>query len=169
MMLKEYLVYLERAHSNKKNNKLIKQRLNKLKPKLVNQIINELHIEAFRVIDCLKCANCCSSISPSVKDNDIIRISKYLRIRPSAVVDNYMLLDDDNDYIMNSSPCPFLLSDNYCSIYESRPTACKGYPHTDFNKVNQLLDLTYKNLEICPAVCYIFEKLRHHKLFKSIS
>ncbi len=29
------------------------------------------------------------------------------------------------------SPCPFLGDDNYCSVYEARPKACREYPHTD--------------------------------------
>lgn len=158
-MKEEYRKYLESAVSKQKENKRVLQKLKKMKPAELNRLINELHDEAFEEIDCLECANCCSSISPAVKDSDITRISKHLRIKPSQIVDKYMRLDDESDYIMNCSPCPFLLPDNYCSIYESRPLACKGYPHTDHNKMHQILDLTLRNTKICPAVCYIFEDL----------
>ena len=159
-MKPEYQQYLNLAQSQKKENKKLLQKLKKLKPKELDNIINSLHDEAFEVIDCLECANCCSSISPSIKDNDIQKIAKTLRIKPSAVVDNYMYLDDEQDYVMKCSPCPFLKKDNYCEIYESRPFACKGYPHTDNNKMSKILDLTLKNTLICPAVCYIFEQLK---------
>ncbi len=159
-MKEEYQKYLNDAVSRKAENKRVLQRLVRLKPTVLNNLINELHYEAFEIIDCLECANCCSSISPAVKDNDIARIAKHLRQKPSQIVKQYMLLDNDKDYIMNCTPCPFLLTDNYCSIYESRPVACKGYPHTDHNKMQSILKLTLKNTEICPAVCYIFEKLR---------
>ena len=162
-MKPEYKQYLNLAESRKKENKKLLQRLKKQKPKDLDKTINELHDQAFEVIDCLECANCCKSISPSVQDNDIQKIAKTLKIKPSAVVSKYMLLDDENDYVMNTAPCPFLMSDNCCEVYTSRPLACKGYPHTDRNKMSQILDLTLKNTMICPAVAYIFEELKKTK------
>ncbi len=159
-MKPEYQQYLNLAQSRKKENKKLLQKLKKIKTKELDKLINDLHEEAFEVIDCLECANCCISISPSIKDNDIQKIAKTLNLKPSAVVSNYMYLDDDHDYVMKNSPCPFLKEDNYCDIYESRPLACKGYPHTDNNKMNRILDLTFKNTLICPAVCFIFEELK---------
>lgn len=159
-MTSEYQHYLSLAQSGKKENKKLISKLKKLKSKELDCIFNDLHNKAFEIIDCLKCANCCSSISPSISDNDIQRIAKTLRVKPSQVVDKYMYLDDEHDYVMNCSPCPFLMKDNYCDIYNSRPLACKGYPHTDRNKMNQILNLTLKNTEICPAVSYIFEELK---------
>ena len=134
-----------------------------MKPALLNKLINNMHAEAFEIIDCLECANCCSSISPAVTDNDISKISKHLRKKPNKVVQEYMLLDNDKDYVMNRTPCPFLMPDNCCNIYDSRPLACKGYPHTDHNKMHQILQLTLRNTEVCPAVCYIFERLNSIK------
>lgn len=159
-MKPEYKQLLNLAESRKKENKKLVQRLKRQKPKDLDKTINALHEQAFEVIDCLECANCCKSISPSVKDNDIQKIARSLKIKPSAVVNKYMYLDDEQDYVMNVSPCPFLMADNYCEIYNSRPLACKGYPHTDRNKMNQILDLTLKNTLICPAVSYIFEELK---------
>ncbi len=162
-MKPEYQQYLNLAESRKKENKKLLQKLKKVKPKELDKIINELHEEAFEIIDCLECANCCKSISPSVQDKDIQKIAKSLRIRPSTVVSKYMYLDDEQDYVMSESPCPFLLEDNYCNIYNARPLACKGYPHTDRNKMHQILNLTLKNTLICPAVSYIFEELKKRK------
>lgn len=156
----DYRKYMDLAQSRKKENKKLLQKLKKQKPKDLDNVIHALHEEAFEVIDCLECANCCKSISPSVKDNDIQKIARSVKLKPSAVVEKYMLLDEEDDYVMNVSPCPFLMDDNYCRIYEARPLACKGYPHTDRNKMSQLLDLTLKNTQICPAVCYIFEELK---------
>jgi Fe-S-cluster containining protein len=69
-------------------------------------------------------------------------------------------MDEDGDFILNHAPCPFLGADNYCSIYESRPDACREYPHTNRKKVVQIMDLTYRNTLVCPAVLEIAEKLR---------
>jgi hypothetical protein len=160
---KEYKKYIQSALSRRKENKRVVHRLKKMKPALLNKLINNMHAEAFEIIDCLECANCCSSISPAVTDNDISKISKHLRKKPNKVVQEYMLLDNDKDYVMNRTPCPFLMLDNCCSIYDSRPLACKGYPHTDHNKMHQILQLTLRNTEVCPAVCYIFERLNSIK------
>ncbi len=159
-MKPEYQHYLNLAQSRKKENKKLLQKLKKLKPKELDARINNLHDDAFEKIDCLECANCCISISPAIVDNDIKRISKAIKTKPSTIVDKYMYLDNEQDYVMKCSPCPFLMKDNYCEIYESRPLACKGYPHTDINKMSKILDLTFKNTLICPAVCYIFEELK---------
>ncbi|MFZ9981444.1 MAG: YkgJ family cysteine cluster protein [Cyclobacteriaceae bacterium] len=61
---------------------------------------------------------------------------------------------------MKSSPCPFLGDDNYCSVYEVRPKACREYPHTDRRKVSQILDLTFRNTLVCPAVLNILDRVR---------
>lgn len=155
-----YRKYLNIALSKKNENQRLIKKLGKLPSKKTTHLINQLHENAFDNIDCLQCANCCSSISPIVTDRDISRLSKATKQKPSKLVSDYLLLDHENDYVMNCTPCPFLLPDNYCLYYESRPLACKGYPHTDSDKIGRKLKLTLKNTEICPAVCYIFEELK---------
>lgn len=143
----------------KENNKFFK-RLKKVKPKLLDKIIHPIHQEVFECTDCLECANCCTTTGPLFTDKDISRIAKYLRIKPSDFVDRYLRIDEDNDYVLQSVPCTFLREDNYCSIYEVRPKACREYPHTDRIKQYQLLKLTEKNVDVCPAVFEIVEKLK---------
>ena len=71
-----------------------------------------------------------------------------------------MRIDEDRFYVLKTVPCTFLGPDNYCSIYDARPKACREYPHTDRIKQSQLLKLTEKNVEVCPAVFEIVEKLK---------
>ena len=150
----------EQVKIKQKENKKFFKRLKKVKPKLLDKIIHPIHLEVFECTDCLKCANCCTTTGPLFTDKDISRIAKYLRIKPSKFVDIYLKIDEDNDYVLQSVPCTFLGEDNYCSIYEVRPKACRGYPHTDRIKQYQLLELTNKNLDICPAVFQIVERLK---------
>lgn len=151
--------HTEKAKLAQKKNKKLAQALRKKKPKNLDSITQELHLEAFSHIDCLDCANCCKSISPIVTDKDIQRIAKHLRIRPAQMVEQYLLLDEEHDYVFRQQPCPFLGTDNYCSIYDVRPKACREYPHTDREKFHQLLNLSVKNTSICPAVLEVFEGL----------
>lgn len=120
---------------------------------------HKLHQEAFRKIDCLVCANCCKTTSPIFRDVDIKRLSKRLRMPESKFIDTYLKIDEDRDYVLQSSPCAFLGDDNYCSVYEDRPLACREYPHTDRKNMYQILSLTRKNMEVCPAVSYIMKEI----------
>ena len=136
------------------------QRLRKAPQRELDDTIHALHEEAFEKIDCLTCGNCCKTTSPIFYQKDIERLAKHFRITPSEVIKNYLHLDGDNDFVLNSSPCVFLDEDNFCTVYESRPTACREYPHTNRKRMYQLLDLSAKNALICPAVFYIFKKLQ---------
>ena len=152
----------ERADKEAPKTKAFFQKLKKRKPAKLDDIVQELHEEAFETIDCLACANCCKTISPIITDRDIDRMAKALRVRPSELIDRHLHLDSDGDYVYNSQPCPFLMADNYCSIYESRPKACREYPHTDRRKFDQLLNLTLKNTYVCPAAFSIVENMKKH-------
>lgn len=147
------------AISEEKNKKLF-AKLKRTKPKDLDRNVHQFHEEAFEHIDCLTCANCCKTTSPIFYQKDLERAAKHLRISPSQFLQTYLHMDEDGDFVLNEAPCPFLGSDNYCSIYESRPTACREYPHTNRKKMVQIMDLTMKNTMVCPAVLEIAEKLR---------
>lgn len=148
------------AQNKSKENKAFLTRLKKKKPKDLDENAQDLHHQVFEYTNCLECANCCKSISPIVIDRDIDRLAKYLRIKPSAVIEQYLHLDEDGDYVFNETPCPFLMPDNYCMVYESRPRACREYPHTDRKRFFQISSLTYKNTFVCPAVFDVVEGLK---------
>jgi uncharacterized protein len=118
-----------------------------------------LHDEAFQQVDCLDCSACCKNYSPRFNTTDIRRISKYLRMKESQFIDTYLKLDTDHDYVVKSTPCPFLSSDNYCSIYEVRPRDCERFPYTDEDVFIKKKNITLKNATFCPAVVFVLERL----------
>jgi len=148
------------AQQKKKENKKFIQSLKRLNPSKLDQLIHALHEDVFDEIDCLHCANCCRSLGPRLTERDISTLSKYLGIRANQFIDSYLRIDEDMDFVFKTMPCPFLGDDNYCRVYEARPKACREYPHTDRDKFYQLLDLSLKNAETCPAVLEIFERAR---------
>lgn len=150
----------QQAASAEPENKKLFDKLKRTKPKNLDEVMGELHEEVFEDIDCLQCANCCKTTSPIFYQKDIERIAKRLRLKPSQFIDKYLHIDEDNDYVLNEAPCPFLDNDNYCLIYEDRPTACREYPHTNRKRFHQILNLTLRNTFICPAVFQIIEKLK---------
>jgi len=117
------------------------------------------HIKTFKGIDCLECANCCKTTSPIFRKVDIDRISKSMGMKSGKFENEFLRVDEDGDFVLKSSPCYFLGNDNKCSIYEVRPLACREYPHTDRKNMFQILDLTAKNVEICPAVAKIVAEI----------
>ena len=158
-MIDEYQKMLSQAQQETKSIKKVIARLRKMRKGDVDKKIHQLHQKAFAKIDCLECANCCKTTGPLFTNKDINSIAGHLNITPNAFIDKYLRIDEDKDYVLQTVPCPFLGNDNYCSIYEFRPKACREYPHTD--RVNQLgiLKLTEKNVSICPAVADIISHL----------
>jgi len=127
-----------------------------------NKVLKQLpalHEEAFEKIDCLKCANCCKHYSPRFKTPDIKRIARHLRMKESDFIDTYLMLDEEGDYVVKQHPCPFLGADNYCTIYEQRPSDCHRFPYTDEDVLIKRPRITLKNSSFCPIVHFVLEKL----------
>lgn len=143
---KAFGAYLQRADKNK-----------------VLKALPRLHEEAFEKIDCLQCAACCKSYSPRFKTPDVKRISKHLGQKEGEFIDTYLKVDEEGDFVVKSTPCPFLGSDNACSIYEVRPSDCARFPYTDEDVIIKRQALTLKNASFCPIVYYVLDSLQEMK------
>ncbi|RMA56718.1 YkgJ family cysteine cluster protein [Ulvibacter antarcticus] len=150
----------QHAKDTHKENKKYFDGLKKRPPKHLDALMQELHDAEFERTDCLKCANCCKTTGPLFTDKDVERIAKHFRMKEQKFIETYLRIDEDNDYVLQSVPCSFLGSDNYCSIYEVRPKACREFPHTDRKKFQQISNLTLKNVAICPAAFNIVEAMK---------
>ena len=127
-----------------------------------NQVLASLpvlHEEAFSRINCLECANCCKNYSPRFKTPDIKRIARHLGMKESVFIETYLEVDDDGDFVVKTRPCPFLGVDNFCSIYEERPSDCRRFPYTDEDVIIKRKALTLKNSTFCPITYYVLERL----------
>ena len=150
----------KQAKDKHKENKTFFTKLKKKPPKQLDYLMQELHEKEFERTDCLECANCCKTTGPLFTDKDIQRIAKHFNTKAQQFIELYLRLDEDNDYVLQNVPCVFLGSDNYCSIYEVRPKACREFPHTDRKKFQQISNLTMKNVAICPAAYNIVEAMK---------
>ena len=139
---KQYKQFLQRANKNK-----------------VLRALPELHDTAFKKVDCLKCANCCKNYSPRFKTPDIKRIARHLNLKEGDFINRYLYVDNEGDYVLKSKPCPFLGTDNFCSIYEVRPSDCRRFPYTDEDVILKRPTLTLTNSGFCPIVYFVLEKL----------
>jgi uncharacterized protein len=139
---KKYAQFLSRANKN-----------------AVLKKLPDLHEEAFSKIDCLDCAACCKNYSPRFKGPDIRRISKHLKMKETEFTEKYLRVDEDEDYVAKTKPCPFLGEDNFCGIYDVRPSDCHRFPYTDEDVIFKRQKLTLTNASFCPAVYYVLDKL----------
>jgi Fe-S-cluster containining protein len=164
-MAKRFIIYdinsLKTAAENTKSSseKLFKS-IDKKVPAGFDNLVHNLHEEIFKSINCLSCGNCCKVLGPRIINQDVDRLSKYLKIKQNSFIDKYLKIDEDNDFVFKKMPCPFIDSENYCKVYSVRPKACREYPHTNRRKFHQLLNITLKNTFICPAVYAIVEELK---------
>lgn len=133
---------------------------NKKKIEASDLKIQDFHNRISSRTDCLACGNCCRSLGPRITDKDVERLSKALKMKSASFIQTYLKIDEDGDMVFKSLPCPFLGVDNYCSVYESRPKACREYPHTDRKKFFQIYMLSVKNAETCTIVYEVMEEIK---------
>lgn len=165
-ILPEYEKLLFSARAKQKENKIFLHKLKKQNPTDLDIVTNDFHDEAFKKIDCLKCANCCSTSGPLFKNRDIDKLSAELKMRSSQFTDKYLHVDEEGDWVLNSLPCSFLGKDNYCTVYSARPNACREFPHTQMRNIVAKLPITFLNSMICPAVAQVVEDLKGHYIKK---
>jgi Fe-S-cluster containining protein len=158
----EYQKILEIAKRKQKENKTFLKKLKNINPSDLDFVTNEFHDKAFSKIDCMKCANCCTTTGPLLKNRDINTLSSHHNIRPSDFTEKYLRTDEDGDYVFKKMPCPFIGDDNHCSVYSYRPRACRDFPHTQQRNIKEKLPVTYLNTLICPAVAIVVDHLKMH-------
>lgn len=154
----KYQEDIDKAKNNQEEFRKLMAKLKKKKPKQLDVLFHQEHDRVFEEIDCLECANCCKTTSPIFRDIDVARISKKFKTSSEQFEKQYLRRDEDGDLVLKESPCAFLEADNKCFIYDVRPQACREYPHTNRKRMSQILELTRKNTEVCPAV----SKIVHH-------
>ncbi len=159
MLREDYRRTLEIAGSRVGTYRELVKRLQRKAPKELEEVVRALHEEAFSQTDCLECGNCCRRVGPRLSDLDISRLAKALSMKSGEFEETYLTVDEDGDRIFREQPCPLLLEDNRCLVYESRPKACREYPHTDAKNVRGLLKLSLTNSRYCPVVARVFEGL----------
>lgn len=84
-------------------------------------------------------------------------------MKEGEFIETYLRLDEEGDYVVKSKPCPFLGADNYCGIYDVRPSDCERFPYTDEDVILKRQQLTLKNSTFCPITYFVLEKLLEQK------
>ena len=154
---------------NKKRVKSFLSRLEKKDPKGLDKLKLEADKAAWSRTDCLDCANCCKTMSPTYTGKDIKRISSHLGMSDKAFREKYLYKDKTGDWMNVKQPCQFLdLNTNKCDIYAVRPRDCAEFPHHNKKKMTEYMHMYKQNIEYCPAtyrvVEYIMEASKEGKI-----
>lgn len=166
-MINEYKVRLKRFKKQSRQIKKLLQTIGKMRSAEVDLLFHDLHEVVFSETNCLECANCCSTTSPIFRSLDIDRLGRGLHLSPRIFIQQYLVTDpSDGHFMLKTTPCPFLREENCCKVYENRPEACSGFPHTNRRNIKPILPLIWKNAEICPAVAEIFLRLLGAEMVK---
>lgn len=148
-----------------KNNKsVLKKFLSKIgkkPPRGLDNLAVETDREVWAETDCLTCANCCKTMSPTFTNVDIKRISRHLNQTEKEFKKKWLYKDRNKDLINKLQPCQFLnLEDNKCSIYSVRPKDCSGFPHHTKRRMIDYMHVFKQNIEYCPATYRLVEKMK---------
>src|SRR5690554_5544518 len=104
----KYQEDLDIAKENKADNKRLGKQMRRTPERKLDELFHNHHEKVFQEIDCLECANCCKTTSPIFRDVDVKRLAKRFRMKPIQFIEEYLRVDEDDDYVLKSSPCPFL-------------------------------------------------------------
>ncbi|MFN5136331.1 MAG: YkgJ family cysteine cluster protein [Chitinophagaceae bacterium] len=136
-------------------------RLETVKPKGLDKIALEADKKVWQETDCLACANCCKTMTPTFTKADIKRISAHFNQTPQEFTDKWLYKQRGTGDMMNKKqPCQFLdLKTNMCNIYEIRPEDCAGFPHHTKKHFTEWVHVYKQNVEYCPATFKLVEKM----------
>lgn len=136
-------------------------KLEKDPPKALDKKIETLEKVVWQETDCLTCANCCRTMTPTYTAKDLKRISAHFNMTVQAFRDKWLRRErgGDRDWMNKTEPCQFLdLKTNMCSIYEIRPADCAGFPHLS-KKFADFAHVHKQNVDLCPATYRLVEKM----------
>jgi len=153
--------FRKKVAENKSGFKRFLSRLEKNPPRGLDKLAVESDMQMWMETDCLSCANCCKTMSPTFTRQDLIRISAHIGMSVEDFKLKYLYKDKQGDWINKSQPCQFLnLSDNKCSIYSVRPKDCSGFPHHTRKRMVDYMHVFKQNIEYCPATYRVIELMK---------
>jgi Fe-S-cluster containining protein len=119
-------------------------------------------------IDCKQCAWCCEVCYPLLKESDITRFAKGLKMPVAEFKTNFLkpVENESEKLTFKELPCPFL-KNNLCTNYKFRPTDCRSFPHLHKKGFISRTVSVIENSAICPIVYNVYELLKEELWHRS--
>lgn len=153
--------FKQKARQTKNSMRRFLSKLERDSPRGLDKVINGHEKNVWLETDCLTCANCCKTMTPTFTAQDQKRIAKHFNMTVEAFQIKWLKRErgGERDWLNKVEPCQFLnLKDNKCSIYEVRPADCAGFPHLS-KKFKDFVHIHKQNVEYCPATYRLVEKM----------
>lgn len=121
-------------------------------------------------IDCTECANCCRVATTKINERDVLKLAKFLRIKPGQFLRDYCQESEEEGVVLKRSDetgCIFL-DGKTCTVYEARPGTCEDFPHT-VRGAGSLLSRMWEmpdRATYCPIVYNTLEAFKPEVKFK---
>jgi uncharacterized protein len=145
------------ARAKQTENIFFRKELKKFSSLMIDEHVKKFMLHFYNEIDCTKCANCCKHLEPGIEDNEIEKLAEKKGM--DVIEFRRTFVDFDGEALfLKTKPCMFL-SDNKCSIYDSRPQACALYPHLEQDHFKYKKNV-WSNYAICPIVFEVIEALK---------
>jgi len=154
--------FKQKARHRKTGMRRFLSKLEKNAPRSLDKEIALLEKEVWKETDCLSCANCCKTMTPTFTKKDLKRISAHFNMTVEAFKKKWLRKErgGDKDWLNKVEPCQFLnLKDHMCTIYEIRPADCAGFQHLS-KKFKDFVHINKQNVEYCPATFRLVEKMK---------
>lgn len=136
------------------------QKLDEIVPEDMPGLVEKTDVGVWTEVDCMACANCCKTMTPTYTPDDIKRIATHLGMTAASFKNKWLEQDKDNgDWVNKQQPCQFLV-DNKCSIYEVRPADCAEFPHHNKKPFDEYNDTFIQNVHRCPATFLLVSRLK---------
>src|SRR5450631_1710343 len=100
--------FRQKVRHNKRSLKNFLSRIKRIPPRGLDKIAAALEKDVWKEVDCLSCANCCKTMSPTYTKADIRRISKHFSQTPEAFSKQWLKKDKEGDWLNKTEPCQFL-------------------------------------------------------------
>jgi Fe-S-cluster containining protein len=154
--------FKQKVRHHEKTMKRFLGKIEKNPPKGLDKLAEKIDAEVWQEVDCLSCANCCKTMSPTFTAKDIKRISDHFEMTPKEFKEKWLYFDEeDGDWMNKNQPCQFLdMKTHMCSIYEVRPADCAGFPHLKKKKMTDYIHVHQQNISYCPATFKMVEKMQ---------
>ena len=132
----------------------------------LDQQVQQVAAKISAKIDCTTCGNCCKSLQISVDNDDIEMLAASQRIAFRSFERRAVQKMPDGEKCLIRTPCDFLDGEK-CTVYSSRPKACRDFPYLHNSQFRQRMLTAIDNTEICPIAYNTLEALKVELGFRS--
>lgn len=124
------------------------------------EFTNSIEQQLYNEINCLECGKCCKELIINLENNDIGNLSSALNLQQNEIKKDYLeKFKYKDEYVFNSKPCPFLLENNICRVYEDRSKTCRIFPGLSLTNFDDLFNSLRQYVDFCPILSLLINKL----------